>query len=122
VRAGLSWEAVTDESIPGRVREATRNRLARQPLDLPSCGSTFKNPVGGKAGALIEAAGLKGYRVGGAQVSPKHANFIVNLGAATAADVMSVLRHVQAEVLRTSGFRLETEVRLLGRDHLARTK
>lgn len=119
VRAGFSWPLTPDEDLPRRVREATKNRLARQPLDLPSCGSTFKNPPGDKSGRLIEAAGLKGYRVGGAQVSTKHANFIVNTGGATANDVMQIIRHVQAEVTRTSGHQLETEVRLLGRwsDH-----
>jgi len=115
VRVGLSCELVVDDQVPLRVREATKNRLARQPLDLPSCGSTFKNPPGHHAGALIERAGLKGYQVGGAQVSMKHANFIVNLGGASAADVSAVMKHVVAEVARQFGVTLETEVRLLGR-------
>ncbi len=115
VRACVSWALEVDEEIPRKVREATKNRLARQPLELPSCGSTFKNPLGGKAGALIEQVGLKGYSVGGAQVSPKHANFIVNVGGATAADVMSVIKHVQTEVKSRSGVALETEVKFLGR-------
>lgn len=115
VRAQVSWINQIDEEIPRRVREATRSRLARQPLDLPSCGSTFKNPPGHHAGALIEKAGLKGYRVGGAQVSPKHANFIVNTGGATSADVRSIMVHVQEEVRRQFGVSLETEVKCLGR-------
>ncbi len=116
IRAGLSWPLESDDDIPRKVREATKNRLARQPLELPSCGSTFKNPEPGKAaGALIEAAGLKGFRVGGAQVSQKHANFIVNTGGATANDVRSIIRHVQSEVEAKFGYKLETEVIFLGR-------
>lgn len=115
VRVGVSWDQVADEEMPRKVKEATRTRVARQPLDLPSCGSTFKNPEGGFAGALIEQAGLKGYRRGDAMVSPKHANFIVNVGSATAADVRAVMGHVHAEVLSRFGIALETEVRLLGR-------
>ncbi len=115
VRAGLSWPLEQDPEIPQKVREATRNRLQRQPLELPSCGSTFKNPEGFTAGGLIDKAGLKGFQIGGAQVSPKHANFIVNVGGATAGDVNSVIRHVQSEVLSKFNVKLETEVRFLGR-------
>ena len=115
LRAGFSWEMGADPDIPRKVKEATRNRLARQPLDLPSCGSTFRNPPGHKAGALIEQAGLKGHRVGGAQVSPKHANFIVNLGGATAQEVWTIISLVRSEVQQQFGVSLETEVKLLGR-------
>lgn len=115
VRVGLYWPLEVDAEIPKKVTAATKNRRSKQPLELPSCGSTFKNPPGGKAGALIEQAGLKGLRVGGAQVSPKHANFIVNLGGATAADVNQIITQVRDEVKRKSGFGLETEVRYLGR-------
>lgn len=115
VRAGLSWPIAPDAAIPQKVKDATRTRLAKQPLNLPSCGSTFKNPLPRTAGALIDQAGLKGYTVGGAQVSPKHANFIVNLGGATASDVRQVMAHVQNEVRRQFGVELETEVRFLGR-------
>lgn len=115
VRAGFSWPLEEDPEIPNKVREATRNRLQRQPLELPSCGSTFKNPEGHKAGALIDQAGLKGFRIGGAQVSPKHANFIVNTGGATAADVSSIIKHVKSEVKAKFNVELETEVRFLGR-------
>lgn len=115
VRAGLSWPLEEDPEIPNKVREATRNRLHRQPLELPSCGSTFKNPEGHKAGALIDQAGLKGFRIGGAQVSPKHANFIVNTGGATANDVNSIIKHVKSEVKAKFNVELETEVRFLGR-------
>ncbi len=115
VRAQVSWPNQPIEDIPNQVREATKNRLARQPLDLPSCGSTFKNPPGHHAGALIEKAGLKGFKNGGAQVSPKHANFIVNVGGATAADVQGVISHVKAEVKTQFGVTLETEVKYIGR-------
>lgn len=115
VRAQVSWPNEADEQIPLKVREATKNRLARQPLELPSCGSTFKNPPGHHAGALIEKAGLKGYKVGGAQVSPKHANFIVNVGGATATDVQNIIEHVKTEVKKQFGVIFETEVKYLGR-------
>lgn len=124
VRVGLSWPLEVDDTIPTKVKEATKSRLQRQPLNLPSCGSTFKNPdqpVAGTdsvkmtAGALIDQAGLKGHRVGGAEVSSKHANFIVNIGGAKAEDVHSIIKHVQGEVERRFGIRLETEVRYLGR-------
>ena len=84
-----------------------------QPLELPSAGSTFKRPVGGYAAALIEQAGLKGYTVGGAQVSEKHAGFVVNRGGATFDDVLRLIDHIRAEVLRTSGIELETEVKII---------
>ena len=84
------------------------------PLDLPSAGSTFKRPEGHFAGALIQEAGCQGLRVGGAQVSEKHAGFVVNAGDATAADVHAVIEHVQAEVERQFGVRLQPEVRFLG--------
>jgi UDP-N-acetylmuramate dehydrogenase len=115
VRAQVSWLNQPIDEIPNQVREATKNRLARQPLDLPSCGSTFKNPTGHHAGALIEKAGLKGFKVGGAQVSPKHANFIVNVGGATSADVEGVINNVKTEVKKQFGVTLEAEVRYIGR-------
>jgi len=113
VKVGLSWPLTPDTDLHQRVKDATKRRLERQPLDKPSCGSTFKNPPGAHAGALIEQCGLKGYRVGDAQVSTKHANFIVNLGAATAVDVKAVIQHVKLEVLKKFGVELELEVRML---------
>lgn len=115
VRVGISWPLQTDSEIPQKVKEATRRRLERQPLNLPSCGSTFKNPDGHKAGALIDQAGLKGFQIGGAQVSPKHANFIVNVGGATANDVAGIIRHIKGVVLAKFGVTLETEVKFFGR-------
>lgn len=114
VSAELSWPMQPQADVLDRVRKANHVRLTKQPLDLPSCGSVFVNPPGDKAGRLIEAAGLKAFRIGGAQVSPKHANFIVNVGGATAADLESVIRHVQAQVLKQFGVQLRTEVVFLG--------
>jgi UDP-N-acetylmuramate dehydrogenase len=90
-------------------------RRATQPLDLPSCGSTFRNPPGDTAGRLIEAAGLKGHRVGGAEVSSKHANFIVNLGNATAMDVMRCICAAWEGVRAHAGVTLTPEVHVVGR-------
>ena len=88
-------------------------RKEKQPLDLPSAGSTFKRPAGGYAAALIDQAGLKGLQVGGAAVSEKHAGFVVNLGEATAEDVKRLIGLIQDRVLETSGISLEPEVRIL---------
>ena len=87
-------------------------RKSSQPLELPSAGSAFKRPVGGYAAALIDEAGLKGLRVGDAAVSEKHAGFVVNLGAATSAEVKELLAEVSERVYRRSGIRLEPEVRI----------
>lgn len=100
------------EEIRARMRELIAKRSASQPLDLPSAGSAFKRPVGGYAAALIEEAGLKGFRVGDAAISEKHAGFAVNLGGATAADVKELLRQVSDRVFAYSGIRLEPEVRV----------
>ena len=94
------------------MQELIGKRKASQPLDLPSAGSAFKRPVGGYAAALIDEAGLKGFRVGDAAVSEKHAGFAVNLGNATAEEVKSLLRQVSDIVFEKSGIRLETEVRI----------
>jgi len=104
------------EAIAARMRELNARRRDKQPLNYPSAGSTFKRPEGYFAGALIEQAGLKGKRVGGAQVSEKHAGFIVNTGGATAADILTLIGIVQDEVAARFGVRLETEVRILGED------
>lgn len=96
-----------------RMLDLSERRRSRQPLDLPSAGSTFKRPAGGYAAALIDAAGLKGYAVGGAQVSEKHAGFVVNRGGATFDDVLRLMDHIRSEVLRTSGVELEPEVKII---------
>lgn len=100
------------ESIKARMKELIGKRSASQPLDLPSAGSAFKRPKGGYAAALIEQAGLKGFRVGNAGISEKHAGFAVNLGGATAADVKELLQTVSDRVFEQSGIRLEPEIRI----------
>ena len=102
------------EEIRATMDELTRKREEKQPLELPSAGSTFKRPEGYFAGKLITDAGLKGWQSGGAAVSQKHAGFVVNVGDATAADVHAVIEHVQDEVERQFGVRLQPEVRFLG--------
>ena len=100
------------EQITARMQELAEKRRASQPLEKPSAGSTFKRPVGGFAAALIDQAGLKGKGVGGVAVSEKHAGFVVNLGGATAADVLATMELVQKEVWEHSGIQLEPEVRI----------
>ena len=102
-----------------KARELSSTRRETQPLQWPSWGSTFRNPSGASstgttAGALIDAAGLKGYRAGDAAISDKHANFIVNLGAASAADALACIRAAYEAVRDRFGIRLEPEVRLVG--------
>ena len=101
-----------ETEIREKMQELMGKRRASQPLDKPSAGSAFKRPVGGYAAALIDGAGLKGYRVGDAAISEKHAGFAVNLGSATAADVQELLRQVSDKVFENSGIRIEPEVRI----------
>lgn len=100
------------EEVWAKMKELIGKRRASQPLDLPSAGSAFKRPVGGYAAALIDQTGLRGFRVGGAAVSEKHAGFVVNLGGATAADVRELLQAVSDKVYDRTGIRLEPEVRI----------
>jgi UDP-N-acetylmuramate dehydrogenase len=100
------------EDIKARMQELSAKRKASQPLDKPSAGSAFKRPVGGYAAALIDAAGLKGYQVGDAAISEKHAGFAVNLGNASAQQVKELLRNVSDRVFEHSGIRLEPEIRI----------
>ena len=101
-------------AIQARMDDLASRRQSKQPLDKPSAGSTFKRPPGLFAGMLIQDAGMQGYQVGGAQVSTKHAGFVVNVGGATAADVLQVIRDVQATVLEQQGVMLQPEVRMWG--------
>ena len=101
-----------EEEVRAKMKELQGKRTASQPLDLPSAGSAFKRPVGGFAAALIDQAGLKGYQVGGAAISTKHAGFAVNLGGATAADVKNLLQQVSDRVFEQSGIRIEPEIRI----------
>jgi len=102
------------EAIRARMDKMRRQRSQSQPLSAPNCGSVFKNPPQAHAARLIEDAGLKGYRIGHAQISDVHANFIVNEGGATSADVLSLIRRAQAEVENKFGIQLEPEVRIVG--------
>jgi UDP-N-acetylmuramate dehydrogenase len=97
-----------------RVQELMKERQQKQPLGLPSCGSVFRNPPGQHAAQLIEASGLKGCRIGGAIVSEKHANFIINTGDATAADVEALIDHVRSAVAKRHSVKLELEVHIVG--------
>ena len=99
--------------IKARMQELLQRRKDKQPLEFPSAGSTFKRPVGYFAGGLIEECGLKGFSVGGAQVSEKHAGFIINKGGATAQDVLDLIKYVQDRVDDEKGVHLEPEVRLI---------
>lgn len=112
---GGTWKLKRDtETTAQTIKDLLAKRNATQPLGLPSCGSTFRNPPGDFAGRLIERAGLKGLAIGGAVVSAKHANFIINTGDATAADIEALIERVQAAVERSCGVRLELEARVLG--------
>lgn len=111
--ATFSLREADPAGIRAKMDDLTQRREEKQPLEHPSAGSTFKRPEGHFAGKLITDAGLKGYQSGGAAVSTKHAGFVVNLGEATAADVHAVIEHVQDEVERQFGVRLEPEVRFL---------
>ena len=112
VSAVFALEKKPKVEIKARMKELQAKRTASQPLDLPSAGSAFKRPQGGYAAALIDQAGLKGFSVGGAAISEKHAGFAVNLGNATAADMRSLLAQVSDIVFEKSGIRLEPEVRI----------
>lgn len=112
VSADFALKKGNSEEIWTKMKDLIACRTASQPLDVPSAGSAFKRPTGGYAAALIEEAGLKGYQVGGAAISAKHAGFAVNLGGATAADVKALLSQVSEQVYQKSGIRLEPEVRI----------
>ena len=104
------------DAIRARMNDYLARRREKQPLEYPSAGSVFKRPEGHFAGKLIEDAGLKGLRVGGAEVSPKHAGFIVNVGGATARDVLELIERIREKVYAMSGVTLECEIRTIGED------
>ena len=114
VSARLEFAKGDTAAAMARIRELLAKRVATQPLNQPNAGSVFRNPEGDHSARLIEGCGLKGFTIGGAQVSPKHANFIVNLGGATAADIESLVDHVQATVESRMGVQLVREVRIVG--------
>jgi UDP-N-acetylmuramate dehydrogenase len=113
IAAELEFETETAVD-PEAIRKLLARRKATQPIGEPSCGSVFRNPPDDHAARLIEASGLKGYQIGGARVSDKHANFIINTGDATAADIEQLIDHVRTVVERLHGVRLQPEVRVLG--------
>jgi len=116
ISATFNLEKGNKEKIDNRVNELTVRREERQPLEYPSAGSIFKRPEGYFAGKLIQDAGLKGFSIGGACVSEKHAGFVINKNHGTAKDVLDVIHHVQEEVKKQFGVELHPEVRILGED------
>ena len=112
--AQLQFEHGDADKEADKVKQLLRDRRASQPVGQPSCGSVFRNPPGDHAARLIEACGLKGYTIGGACVAEKHANFILNAGDASAADIEALIAHVGDEVERQHGVRLQPEVRVVG--------
>ncbi len=113
--AELQLEPAADsQALQAELRAMIAERKARQPVGQPSCGSVFRNPPNGHAAALIEEAGLKGFRMGEAEVAEKHANFILNRGSATAADIEALINHVRTTVKSRSGVELVPEVRIVG--------
>ena len=113
--AMFRFKAEDRQALKKRVQDTLALRAARQPLNYPSCGSVFKRPAGYFAGALIEEAGLKGKRIGGAIISRKHAGFILNVDNARAADVYTLIQHIETRVFERFGVRLEREVKLIGK-------
>lgn len=111
--ATLALTPAPKEEILAKMNKLSAQRKEKQPLNFPSCGSTFKRPPGHFAAALIDQCGLKGYTHGGAQVSPKHAGFVVNTGGATCADVLALVAHVTSTVHQQTGVSLELEVKIL---------
>jgi UDP-N-acetylmuramate dehydrogenase len=103
-------------TLAAAVEKINRRRRETQPLDLPSAGSVFKNPPGAVAGRLIEQAGLKGRRAGGARISERHANFIVNTGGATARDILALMEIARRRVYEETGIQLEPELQVVGED------
>ena len=112
--AVFSLQKEDPAEIAAQMADFANRRRSRQPLEYPSAGSTFKRPEGYFAGKLISDAGLRGFTIGGAQVSDKHAGFVINKNGASAADVRAVIEAVQQKVMETAGVRLEREVIFLG--------
>ena len=114
VSATVRLKAGDKGEIRAKMDDFMCRRKSKQPLEFPSAGSTFKRPVGGFAAALIDECGLKGYSVGGAQVSEKHAGFVINKGGATCFDVMRLVEHIKKEVFLNKSIKLECEIRVIG--------
>ncbi len=114
VKVGLKWPLQEQPDIMKEIKMATRNRIMKQPINQPSCGSVFRNPKPHSSGALIEQAGLKGFSIGGASVSTKHANFIITAPNSKSKDVDALIKHVQKEIYDKNNIELHTEVVYLG--------
>lgn len=114
VAAWLQLHTGAGDIAEEKIKQLLAKRLATQPLNWPNAGSVFRNPEDDHAARLIEASGLKGYVIGGAQVSEKHANFIINLGTATAADIENLIAHIKATVKQQHGVELQQEVKVIG--------
>jgi UDP-N-acetylmuramate dehydrogenase len=114
IRARLKLDRESKENVAERIADYLKRRKQSQPLEYPSAGSIFKNPPDEYAGRLIENAGLKGKRIGGAMISDKHGNFIVNTGGARAKDILDLLYLAQAEVKKGTGIELEPEIKIIG--------
>jgi len=112
--AQLELESGNYDEIKMKMEDFSKRRSEKQPLSQPSAGSTFKRPEGYYAGKLIEDAGLKGFKIGGAMVSEKHSGFVINAGEATCEDVLKLIEHIQNTVFEKFGVKLETEVKVLG--------
>lgn len=110
----LELQEGNQDKILAKMADLTNRRETKQPLEYPSAGSTFKRPPGYFAGTLIDQTGLKGLTVGGAQVSKKHAGFVVNIGGATAQDVLDLIKEVQDRVYKAHGVKLYPEVKMIG--------
>jgi UDP-N-acetylmuramate dehydrogenase len=117
--ASLKLQSGDGDAALQEIQLLLEKRAATQPVGLPSCGSVFRNPTGDYAARLIEAAGLKGLHIGGACVSKKHANFIINTGAATAGEIEELINTVRDRVEEASGIRLQTEVHIVGEEEPA---
>ncbi len=116
LKSYLKLKKAAYDSIKSVMTELSAKRCDKQPLNMPSAGSVFKRPVGYFAGKLIEDCGLRGFRIGGAEVSSKHCGFIVNTGNATAEDVINLIKHVQETVMNNFGVELKTEIRIVGEE------
>ena len=114
ISATLKLQKGDKTEIKDAMNDKLRRRKEKQPLEFPSAGSTFKRPEGYFAGALIEDCQLKGYTIGGAQVSEKHAGFVINRGGATSTDILNLIKHIQDTVFEKHGVKLETEVKIIG--------
>jgi UDP-N-acetylmuramate dehydrogenase len=115
VKVELTFQEATPEEVGAKVAAFLKERQEKQPLEHPSAGSIFKNPPQGHAGRLIEKAGLKGKRIGGAMISPKHANWIVNTGGAQAEDILALMKLAQQKVKEQTGIDLDPEIKVVGK-------